>query len=303
MAEPRPTGLQGVDIGVADVRAAVAFYTEVWRLEVAAEQGGSTYLRGTGDYHHILALHPRGKPELLRVNLAAAGKSDVDALHARVKRSSPKDILPPAAVNEPGGGYAFSFRDPDGRVVRVIAGDERHSDAGTDPDRPIKITHIVLNTPQQEKAAAFWVEALGFQVSDRSLLTFIRCNAEHHNLAFHPGKHETLHHIAFEVPDLDAVMRGVGRMRDRGHPVEWGLGRHGPGNNVFAYFIGPEGYVIEYTAEVERVDDSYRVRSPAEWKYPPGHSDLWGATPPPTARMKEAQDRIGFTGEIFAPVS
>jgi catechol-2,3-dioxygenase len=292
-----PTGLRGVDLGVADVPAAKAFFTDIWRLSVAAERDGSVYLRGTGAYHHILALHPRPKAELLRVNLAAASRSEVDALHDRAARCAPQEIRAPAEVQEPGGGYAFSLRDPDGRVLRVIAGDARHRDTGSDPDRPGKITHIVLNTPQQEKAAAFWVEALGFQVSDRSLLTFIRCNSEHHNIAFHPGKHETLHHIAFEVPDIDAVMRGVGRMRDAGHPIEWGPGRHGPGNNVFAYFVGPEGYVIEYTAEVERVDESHRAHAPEHWKYPPGHSDLWGATPPPTARMKEAQDRIGFAGE------
>jgi catechol-2,3-dioxygenase len=298
MGIARPVGLRGVDLGVADVRAAAAFFTDTWRLSVVGERAGSVYLRGTGGYHHILSLHPRSRAELLRVNLAAAGRKEVDALHDRVARCAPPEIRPPHAVEEPGGGYAFSFRDPDGRVVRVIAGDERHRDAGPDPDRPIKITHIVLNTPRQEAAAAFWVEALGFEVSDRSLLTFIRCNSEHHNIAFHPGKSETLHHIAFEVADIDSVMRGVGRMRDRGYPIEWGPGRHGPGNNVFAYFVGPEGFVIEYTAEVERVDDGYRVRTPEEWRYPPGHSDLWGATPPPTARMKEAQDRIGFAAEM-----
>ena len=287
-----------MDLGVADVRGAADFFTGIWGLSVAAERDGAVYLRGTGAAHHILGLYPRSRAELLRVNLAAASKEDVKALHDRVARRSPPEIRAPHVVEEPGGGYAFSFRDPDGRAVRVIAGDKRHTDNGPDPDRPIKITHIVLNTPRQEEAAAFWVEALGFEVSDRSLLTFIRCNSEHHNIAFHPGKSETLHHIAFEVADIDSVMRGVGRMRDRGYSIEWGPGRHGPGNNVFAYFVGPEGFVIEYTAEVERVDESHRVRTPEEWKYPPGHSDLWGATPPPTARMKEAQDRIGFAAEM-----
>ena len=27
-------------------------------------------------------------------------------------------------------------------------------------------------------------------------------------------------------------------LRDAGYPIEWGVGRHGPGNNAFAYFIG-----------------------------------------------------------------
>ena len=295
------TGLRGVDLGVRDVAAQVRFYTEVWKLSVAAERGGSVYLRGSGAYHHVLALHPRAEPALLCINLAAADRAAVDRLHARVAATGAPQIDAPAAIAEPGGGYGFAFLDPEGRSVRVIAGDARHADARSLPDRPEKITHVVLNTPRQEEAAAFWVKALGFQVSDRSLLTFIRCNADHHSIAFHPGNGSTLHHIAFEMDGIDSVMRGAGRMRDAGHPIEWGLGRHGPGNNVFAYFVGPDNFVIEYTAEIQQVDDRYRVREPREWAYPPGHSDLWGATAPPSERMKSAQQQIGFAGGLFRP--
>ena len=295
------TGLRGVDLGVPDAAAHARFYTAVWRLSVAAERNGSVYLRGTGGYHHILALHPREKPGLLCINLAAAGKEAVDALHARVTAAGAPQCDAPGPLTEPGGGYGFAFLDPEGRTVRVIAGDARHADARSLPDRPQKITHLVLNTPRQEDTAAFWVEALGFEVSDRSLLTFIRCDSDHHNIAFHPGDASTLHHIAFEMDGIDSVMRGAGRRRDAGHPIEWGLGRHGPGNNVFAYFIGPDDFVIEYTAEVEKVDASYRVREPKDWVYPPGHSDLWGATPPPSERMKAAQKKISFAAGPFRP--
>ena len=295
------TGLRGVDLGVADVAASAAFFGGPWGLERVAERAGSVYLRGTGPCHHILALHPRAEAALLCINLSAADRAAVDALHARVAAAGAARIAPPAPLDAPGGGYAFAFADPDGRVVRVIAGDARHADAAPRPDRPAKITHLVLNTPRQEAAAEFWVRALGFEVSDRSLLTFIRCNDEHHNIAFHPGEDSTLHHIAFEMDGIDSVMRGAGRMRDRGRPVEWGPGRHGPGNNVFTYFVGPEGFVIEYTAEVQRVDAAYRPREPREWAYPPGHSDLWGATPPPSERMKSAQKKIRFAAGAFPP--
>ncbi|HUN67747.1 MAG TPA: VOC family protein [Burkholderiales bacterium] len=295
------TGLRGVDLGVPDVAAHARFYTDVWRLQVAAERNGSVYLRGSGAWHHILALHPRDKPALLCINLAAASRGDVDRLHRRAKEAGASLIDPPAEIGEPGGGYGFVFADPEGRVIRVIAGDARHADAASAPDRPVQLAHVVLNTPRQEDAAAFWVKALGFEVSDRSLLTFIRCNEEHHNIAFHPGESSTLHHIAFEMAGFDAVMRGAGRMRDAGHPVEWGPGRHGPGNNVFTYFVGPGDFVIEYTAEVQKVDANYRVREPRDWAYPPGHSDLWGATPPPSPRMKAAQTKIGFAAGLFRP--
>lgn len=295
------TGLRGVGLGVPDVAAQARFFAEVWRLSVVAERNGSVYLRGSGAYHHIVALHPRAEPGLLCIDLAAKDRAAVDRLHASVAAAGAAQVEPPAAVEEPGGGYGFGFVDPQGFVARVIAGDQRHAGAHSLPDRPQKITHLVLNTPRQEEASAFWVRALGFKISDRSLLTFIRCNDDHHNLAFHPGEASTLHHIAFEMDSIDSVMRGAGRMRDAGYPIEWGPGRHGPGNNVFAYFVGPDGFVVEYTAEIEQVDDSYRVRQPAQWAYPPGHSDLWGATLPPSERMKAAQNRIRFADGLFRP--
>ena len=295
------TGLRGVDLGVPDVAAHARFYTEVWRLSAVAERAGSVYLRGSGGYHHVLALHPRSRPELLCINLAAASNAEVDRLHARAKAAGAPQIDPPAAILEPGGGYGFTFMDPECRVLRVIAGDARHPDAAAVSDRPEKITHVGLNTPRQEEIAAFWVQALGFRISDRSLLTFIRCNSDHHSIAFHPGERPSLHHIAFEMADIDSVMRGAGRMRDAGRPIEWGPGRHGPGNNVFAYFVGPDDFVIEYTAQIEQVDDNSPVRTPKDWAYPPGHSDLWGATLPPSDRMKAAQKKIEFAGGLFRP--
>jgi hypothetical protein len=93
------------------------------------------------------------------------------------------------------------------------------------------------------------------------------------------------------MPDLDAVMRGAGRMSDAGWPIEWGVGRHGPGNNVFSYFVGPDDFVIEYTADVLQVDDSYKVGGPADWTWPAGRFDQWGVSKPPSDRIKQAQKK------------
>jgi catechol 2,3-dioxygenase len=96
------------------------------------------------------------------------------------------------------------------------------------------------------------------------------------------------------MPDVDSVMRGGGRMKDAGFGIEWGPGRHGPGDNAFNYFVGPFDIVIEYTAEVEQVDDSYQARYPNDWTWPPGRVDQWGISAPPSARLKEAQKAVLF---------
>ena len=93
-------------------------------------------------------------------------------------------------------------------------------------------------------------------------------------------------------------MRGGGRMKDAGHAIEWGPGRHGPGDNAFNYFIDPFGIVIEYTAEVQQIDDSYVVRGPADWAWPPGRVDHWGISAPPSARLKQAQREVFFAPSL-----
>jgi catechol 2,3-dioxygenase len=96
-------------------------------------------------------------------------------------------------------------------------------------------------------------------------------------------------------------MRGAGRMVDNGHPIGWGVGRHGPGDNIFAYFVDPTGFVIEYTAEVLQVDDTYRVGGPGDWTWPPGRTDHWGIAPPKPESVKRAQLAIRFASTKEVP--
>jgi hypothetical protein len=119
-------------------------------------------------------------------------------------------------------------------------------------------------------------------------MVFLGYNADHHSLAFTRVPSLTVNHVAFEVPSLDAVMRNAGRLKRHGFPMQWGVGRHGPGANVFSYFLDPDELPIEYTAEVQQVEDaSYRPRSPADWARPP-FWDAWGLAEPPTERFCDA---------------
>jgi len=103
-----------------------------------------------------------------------------------------------------------------------------------------------------------------------------------------------LNHVAFEMIDIDAVMRGIGRLKDAGIETFWGPGRHGPGNNVFAYFVAPFGAAVEYTAEVQRVGASYKTGTPEDWKWPPNRNDHWGVSPRNTAAIARAEREFRF---------
>jgi len=144
-------------------------------------------------------------------------------------------------------------------------------------------------------------EVLGFRLIDETVRArFLHAACpDHFSLALVKHGNATLNHIAFDMVDLDSVMRGAGRMRDAGYPIEWGVGRHGPGNNVFAYFAGPEEIPLEYTSEVLQIDDGYVPRGPDFWKFPPGRSDQWGVTNPQTARLARIQQLFGFNDDGF----
>jgi len=162
-------------------------------------------------------------------------------------------------------------------------------------DAPIQITHAVINAVERERSERFAVDVLGFQVSDRTRhMTFVRCNRKHHCVAYAHAEFPSLNHVAFEMRDIDAVMRGFGRMRDAGIGSVWGPGRHGPGNNVFGYFIAPFGGVIEYTTEVSEVGDDYKVGGPEDWKWPEGRIDHWGVTAKDVARISVAERLFRF---------
>ncbi len=293
------SALRSVEIGIADGPAAEKFFTEVWQLRVAARAGDAVYLRGTGADHHLIALHPRAQSELIAVTLRASSAEALDQIAEKAVAHGGQVIAARAAVAEPGGGQAVTIRDPQGRVLRFVHGDTQHVDTAGGKDLPIRLAHAVLNSHDVAAALPFYEQALGMRLSDRTrIMAFVRIPqdgaGDHHSIALADADNDCLNHIAFVMPDVESVMRGGGRMKDAGYGIEWGPGRHGPGDNAFNYFVGPGGFVIEYTCDVQQVDDSYRVGAPEDWKWPPGRVDQWGISAPPSARLKEAQRQIGF---------
>ncbi len=137
------------------------------------------------------------------------------------------------------------------------------------------LSHVVLHSPDTKASVRFYEAALGFRVSDwiGEFMVFLRCNSAHHRLAFLPGA-PALNHVAFDVASIDELMRGLGRLTEKGVTVKWGPGRHTAGNNTFSYYLTPNGNSVEYTSDLEEVDE-------ATWQsqvFPmsPTITDQWG---------------------------
>src|SRR5712692_8326618 len=258
MATARIDGLRSIELGVHDLKESAEFYRKVWALEDVAAEGDTIRLRATGREHHVLTLRERPKASLLGVHFSAPDRATIDALHAQAKALGAKIARAPGVLEGgAGGGYGFTLSTPEGHPLTISADVKPHAEAIDDRSRPTKLTHVVLNSAEVEKQTAFFVDVLGFKWSDSTfLMDFVRCCSDHHSIAFARGNGPCLNHMAYEMPNIDGLMRGAGRVRKTGLEIAWGVGRHGPGSNVFSYFVEPNGFVTEYTTEVEQVDDT-----------------------------------------------
>jgi catechol 2,3-dioxygenase len=300
MSKASVRALRSIEIGLTDPDKAARFFTDVWNL-TPVDGGKRTHtLRGTCAFHHILGVRFTPRTALIRMVFDAADRAAVDAIHAQALAHGIETIDPPSALRQPHGDYGFGFKDPEGRNIAVVCGVPDHTDTADRPDRPRKLSHINLNTGDAEATFACFRDVLGFRLTDTTRkMRFISCGSDHHSMVLGFAGGPTLNHIAFEMPDLDSVMRGAGRMRDDGRGIEWGPGRHGPGHNVFCYFLGPEDAPIEYTGEMQQIDASYRAGQPDDWKWPPGRLDHWGISAKPSERMEQAGQRYRFTDDGY----
>jgi len=299
-------GVRSVEFIVGNLEEATRFYQSVWGLEPVATPPldpaarGARYFRATTGYHHVLGLHGGSPPAVMRILFDVADRQAVEALHRAIAGAGAV-CTAPAVLPTPGGGYGFGCKDPDGRNLGFVCDVADHADTADRPDRPRKIAHVNLNARNFDSSLAFFTGPLGFRVlDDNAPLWFLHCaSTDHCSIVLAKTGLPTLNHVAFEMPEFDSVMRGMGRMKDSGYPIEWGPGRHGPGNNVFAYFCGPDEVPLEYTAEVEQIDDRYQPRPSTYWKFAPGRSDQWGITQPRSARYYRVQRLFGYTADGY----
>ncbi len=285
--------LRSVELELPQAQAAAEFLQSPWGLIAAGTRGGTQFFRGTGTHPYILSIREAAAPAVLAIEFSGS-PDEVAQLESRA-RAAGADVATFAGLDAPGGGAGCVIAGPEQQKYRFIAEAAPVAALPPERDRPLQITHAVLNSVDVAACERFVETVLGFQVSDRTkMMTFVRCNRKHHALAYAHSEVSSLNHIAFEMNGADAVMRGIGRMRDAGHDVVWGPGRHGPGDNVFGYFIAPYGGIVEYTAEIAEVGDDYRVGAPEDWKWPPGRIDQWGISSKDTVRIPAAERLFSF---------
>ncbi len=270
-----------VAISVPDVERAARFYTEVIGLERVTQNREAVYLR-CNEHHHALALF-EGKPRSL--HHLGLEVNDHDVLAALRERLVRQGVSIEFRSWEPVGvGDGFCVRDPNGHLIEMHAR-MKTFDLPLEPRavRPIRFGHLTVMTPKVEESVDFFRDLLGFRISDRvqgRLATWMRCNQEHHGVAFLRAPLNKINHYAFDLPDWNAFKTFADHMVCQGITAIYGPGRHGPGNNLFLYVPDPAGNIIELTAEVLQIWDE-QLYQPGDWPNEPLSVDVWCAMMPP----------------------
>jgi catechol 2,3-dioxygenase-like lactoylglutathione lyase family enzyme len=291
--------LRSIEMSLPDPAGAAAFMVDVWGLVEAERRGETVYLRGSGSYPYLVAFE--AGEEFVRTVTFTGSDDELAGITARARAKGWP--LRQVVSADPGAGAGIEVELPEGEVLRFLSGTTEVAPIEgyakkTRRVMPVKLTHVVFNAADAEACGDAVEDVLGFAVSDRTAgMVFVRCNESHHSTAFARAGFASLNHIAFEMDDLDTVMRGIGWMRDHGFAPAWGPGRHGPGDNVYAYYIAPFGPVIEYSTAVEKVPADYAAGRPEDWKWPEHRIDQWGISDKDFAGLRAAEERFRFRRE------
>ena len=153
---------------------------------------------------------------------------------------------------------------------------------GLPPQRPINsrvdyatrgdarsIGHIVFWSADPDASMRFYIDRLGFRVTDHvgnKQGVFLRApgSPDHHNLFFigKPGMVTSFQHIECHFADFHDVILGGMALNKKGWKTARGPGRHVLGSNYYWYFVTPMGGAFELSADIDQVDDNW---VPGEW--------------------------------------
>ncbi|WP_346913766.1 VOC family protein [uncultured Roseibium sp.] len=287
MSDPIRVGaLRGIMMRGPGITETLPFYEDMWGLDLSHKGNDEVLLRGTGTEPFLYGLKDAPVYGIEYVHFSMPDRASMDALHAQVTAAGAAVLGDPAPFPDFCGGYGFEILDPDNRRLRFRT-EAKELEPKDDWAMPRKVSHVVLNTPNMEGLQDWYCKVLGFRVSDYSAdqMVFLRCNTDHHSIALVRAFYPSVNHVAFEMPTLDEFMRGIGRMKQKGHVPTWGPGRHGPGNNPFAYFVSPSGFVIEFTSELQQIDEA--THEAKVWsRNDPEAMDRWMTAGPPTPAQR-----------------
>lgn len=294
IADESRFGIHSIDhfaLEVPSLPEAEAFFSS-FGLRVAKRQQ-SLELSAQGHSHTWARIHEGARKRLAYLSLNCFAE-EFEGLCSQLQRAGARPAIGLPYVDRIGTW----FLDPDGNLLQLKIGPKTtpsglapiegiarragqrgsQSRAGASRVHPGRLSHVVLFTSSVDMSLAFYRNALGLRLSDRSgnavAFTHARHGSDHHLIAFAAGGAKGWHHSAWDVASVDEVGAGAEQMRKAGYTQGWGTGRHVLGSNYFHYVRDPWGSFAEYSAEMDFVPSG--TLWPAANHPPEDSMYLWG---------------------------
>jgi catechol 2,3-dioxygenase-like lactoylglutathione lyase family enzyme len=272
--------LGSVVVAVPDPDASAAFLEAALGFEIRPLDDGLQVVCA-GDYgdtgQAAIELRQAAESVLVELVFEVGDSYDLERLAARAAA---------AGLERQGdGGEELAFTEVSGLRLRCVrAGASAVAAPAPHPLRPRRLGHVSLKAPDPGAAARCWEEVMGMMLSEQiaTALYFLRIAREHHNIGLRPGGRGELHHLGFEVAGWHLYEPIIDRISALGHRVEYGPGRHTPGNNIFTYLLEPSsGMRIELFADMGQI--AAGEHEPKRWEGGDRMTQTlnrWGPLPP-----------------------
>lgn len=274
------TGIDAVAFGVEDLAVARRFLIDWGLRDDGGDHHNARYL--TRDGTEVIArekddpcLPPpiQAGPTLREVVWGVDDPADLQRLAATLGIPLAAGADEPLRLVDP-DGLSHAFRVT--RRVPVLADPQDVNGPGVvrrvdtratiyDRARPISVGHVVLFVDNLRASLDFFVNRLGFVVSDSypGHAAFLRARTpgSHHDLFVlaRPGN-PGLNHVAFTVSNIHEVFGGGMAMMRHGWETDLGPGRHPISSAYFWYMRSPFGGSFEYYADDDYCTEAWEAR-------------------------------------------
>ncbi len=242
-----------------------------------------------------------------------ADAADLDALAARLEKAGVGVTAEPRALADARLVRGLiSFSDPAGNRLEAFHGaeiDETRFSPGRSISGfrtgPLGLGHAVLTVQNIDPMMAFYVDVLGFGLSDYILKPFrayfFHVNARHHSLAMIETGKSGMHHLMVELFSLDDVGQAYDIALTQEDRVGVTLGRHTNDFMTSFYAKSPSSFMIECGWGGREIDpDNWQpvemFDGPSLW----GHERVW-LPPEDRAVAREMRMHAAASG-LRAPV-
>lgn len=279
----------------------------------AVERGNSLLAFRMDDRKQRIVID-RAMPEGARFfGWEVADAADLDALASRLEKAGVEVTAEPQTLADARRvGGLISFHDPAGNRLEAFYG-AGIDDTPFSPGRsisgfrtgPLGLGHAVLTVESIDTMMAFYVDLLGFGLSDYMLKPFrayfFHINARHHSLALIETGKNGMHHLMVELFSLDDVGQSYDVALSQQDRVSVTLGRHTNDLMTSFYAKTPSSFMVECGWGGREIEpstwQSLELRDgPSLW----GHERVW--LPPADREVaREMRMRAAASG-LRAPV-